>query len=231
MDVQNRRYLILYKEDEFLQLSGIQHFAFCRRQWALAYIEMQWQENVRTVEGKILHENAHDAGIKEKRGDLLIVRAMPIHSREMGVSGECDVIEFHRCENGISLDGREGNYSVIPVEYKRGKPKEEDADILQVAAQAMCLEEMLYCIIPYGYIYYGETRHRMKVEFTDEIKEKVRSIFDEMHKYYAQQYTPKVKTSKKCNACSLKDICLPVLNKKKSVSGYIEKILAEEEKE
>lgn len=221
----------MYKEDEFLQLSGIQHFAFCRRQWALAYIEMQWQENVRTVEGKILHENAHDAGIKEKRGDLLIVRAMPIHSREMGVSGECDVVEFHRCENGISLDGREGNYSVIPVEYKRGKPKEEDADILQVAAQAMCLEEMLYCIIPYGYIYYGETRHRMKVEFTDEIKEKVRSIFDEMHKYYAQQYTPKVKTSKKCNACSLKDICLPVLNKKKSVSGYIEKILAEEEKE
>lgn len=221
----------MYKEDEFLQLSGIQHFAFCRRQWALAYIEMQWQENVRTVEGKILHENAHDAGIKEKRGDLLIVRAMPIHSREMGVSGECDVVEFHRCENGISLDGREGNYSVIPVEYKRGKPKEEDADILQVAAQAMCLEEMLYCIIPYGYIYYGETRHRMKVEFTDEIKEKVRSIFDEMHKYYAQQYTPKVKTSKKCNACSLKDICLPVLNKKKSVSRYIEKILAEEEKE
>lgn len=221
----------MYKEDEFLQLSGIQHFAFCRRQWVLAYIEMQWQENVRTVEGKILHENAHDAGIKEKRGDLLIVRAMPIHSREMGVSGECDVVEFHRCENGISLDGREGNYSVIPVEYKRGKPKEEDADILQVAAQAMCLEEMLYCIIPYGYIYYGETRHRMKVEFTDEIKEKVRSIFDEMHKYYAQQYTPKVKTSKKCNACSLKDICLPVLNKKKSVSGYIEKILAEEEKE
>ena len=221
----------MYKEDEFLQLSGIQHFAFCRRQWALAYIEMQWQENVRTVEGKILHGNAHDASIKEKRGDLLIVRAMPIHSREMGVSGECDVVEFHRCKNGISLDGRDGNYSVVPVEYKRGKPKEHDADILQVAAQAMCLEEMLCCIIPYGYIYYGETRHRMKVEFTDETKEKVRSIFDEMHKYYAQQYTPKVKTSKKCNACSLKDICLPVLNKKKSVSGYIEKILAEEEKE
>lgn len=221
----------MYKEDEFLQLSGIQHFAFCRRQWALAYIEMQWQENVRTVEGKILHENAHDASIKEKRGDLLIVRAMPIHSREMGVSGECDVVEFHRCENGISLEGRDGNYSVVPVEYKRGKPKEDDADILQLAAQAMCLEEMLCCIIPYGYIYYGETRHRMKAEFTDEIKEKVRSIFDEMHRYYAQQYTPKVKTSKKCNACSLKDICLPVLNKKKSVSGYIEKILAEEEKE
>lgn len=86
----------MYDEDDYLQLSGIQHFAFCRRQWALAYIEMQWQENVRTVEGKILHENAHNPGLKEKRGDLLIVRAMPVHSCEMGVSGECDVVEFHR---------------------------------------------------------------------------------------------------------------------------------------
>ena len=74
----------MYDEEEFLQLSGIQHFAFCRRQWALAYIELQWQENVRTVEGRLLHENAHDAGIKEKRGDLIIVRAMPVHSRELG---------------------------------------------------------------------------------------------------------------------------------------------------
>lgn len=99
MDAKNRRSLILYKEEEFLQISGIQHFAFCRRQWALAYIEMQWQENVRTVEGKILHENAHDPAIKEKRGDLLIVRAMPVHSREMGVSGECDTDRFlYICE-------------------------------------------------------------------------------------------------------------------------------------
>ena len=220
----------MYNEEEFLQLSGIQHFAFCRRQWALAYIEMQWQENVRTVEGKIFHENAHDAGLKEKRGDLLIIRAMPIHSREMGVSGECDVVEFRKSKQGIVLAGREGNYIVTPVDYKRGKPKTNDSDVLQVTAQALCLEEMLFCTIPYGYIYYGETRHRMKVEFTNEIRDKVKSIFAEMHKYYDQQYTPKVKVSKKCNACSLKDICLPVLNKKKSVSRYIENRLLEEEK-
>ncbi|MCI5995052.1 MAG: CRISPR-associated protein Cas4 [Blautia sp.] len=223
--------MILYNEDEFLQLSGIQHFVFCRRQWALAYIEMQWQENVRTVEGKILHENAHDATFKEKRGDLLVARAMPIHSREMGVSGECDVVEFHKTKDGITLSGRDGTYSVIPVEYKRGKPKADDSDILQVTAQALCLEEMLCCMIPYGYIYYGETRHRMKVDFTNEVRDKVKSIFSEMHKYFAQQYTPKVKSSKKCYACSLKDICLPVLNKKTSVSGYIEKMMLEEEKE
>ena len=158
------------------------------------------------MEGKILHENAHDASLKEKRGDLLIVRAMPIHSREMGVSGECDVVEFYKVEEGIHLAGKDGFYKAVPVEYKRGKPKTEDSDILQVAAQALCLEEMLCCRIPYGYIYYGETRHRMKVEFTDEIQEKVKKTFAEMHRYYEQRYTPKVKTSKKCNACSLKDI-------------------------
>ena len=92
----------MYEEDDFLQLSGIQHFAFCRRQWALAYIELQWAENVRTVEGKLLHEKAHDITSREKRGDVLISRAMPVSSRRLGVSGECDVVEFHRAEDGIS---------------------------------------------------------------------------------------------------------------------------------
>lgn len=219
----------MYDEDDYLQLSGIQHFAFCRRQWALAYIEMQWQENVRTVEGKILHENAHNPGPKEKRGDLLIVRAMPVHSCEMGVSGECDVVEFHQVKEGISLHGKEGFYRVVPIEYKRGKPKEGEEDILQLAAQAFCLEEMLCCEIEYGYLYYGEVRRRHKVEFDNVIREKVKQIFAEMHKYYEQQYTPKVKISRKCNACSLKDICLPVLNKNKLVAEYITKRMQEEE--
>ena len=218
----------MYNEEEFLQLSGIQHFAFCRRQWALAYIELQWQENVRTVEGKLLHENAHDTAIKEKRGDLIVVRAMPVHSREIGISGECDVVEFHRSENGIPISGREGKYTVIPVEYKRGKPKSSDIDALQVAAQALCLEEMLCCSIPYGYIYYGEIRHREKIEFTEELRCKVKDMFAEMHKYYGQRYTPKVKWSKSCNACSLKDICLPVLNKDVSVKKYIDGRMKEE---
>ena len=218
----------MYDEEEFLQLSGIQHFAFCRRQWALAYIELQWQENVRTVEGRLLHENAHDAGIKEKRGGLIIVRAMPVHSRELGISGECDVVEFHRSEEGIPLSGHEAKYAVIPVEYKRGRPKTNDVDALQVAAQALCLEEMLCCDIPYGAIYYGETRHREKIEFTGELRRKVQDMFAEMHKYYRQGYTPKVKWSKSCNACSLKDICLPVLNKNLSVKDYLDNKMKEE---
>ena len=214
--------MILYNEEDYLQLSGIQHFAFCRRQWALAYIELQWQENVRTVEGKILHENAHDAAMKEKRGDLIIVRAMPVHSREIGISGECDVVEFHKSDEGIPISGREGKYIVVPVEYKRGKPKSTDIDALQVAAQALCLEEMLCCEIPYGYIYYGEIRRREKIEFTEELRRKVKDMFAEMHKYYGQRYTPKVKWSKSCNACSLRDICMPVLNKNVSVKKYLD---------
>ena len=144
----------MYKEEDYLQLSGIQHFAFCRRQWALAYIELQWDENVRTVEGKLLHEKAHDPTNAEKRGDLIISRGMPVYSRELGISGECDVVEFHRSQDGITLFGRDGLYEVIPIEYKRGKPKENDVDILQLMAQALCLEEMLCCQIPFGYLYY-----------------------------------------------------------------------------
>lgn len=219
----------MYDEDDFLQLSGIQHFAFCRRQWALAYIELQWQENVRTVEGHLLHENAHDSSLKEKRGDLIIVRGMPVHSREIGISGECDVVEFHKSEDGVPVSGREGKYRAVPVEYKRGKPKANDVDALQVAAQALCLEEMLCCDIPCGYIYYGESRHREKIEFTDELRKKVKDMFAEMHKFYDQRYTPKVKRTKSCNACSLKDICIPELNKEISVKNYIDRRMKEGE--
>ena len=218
----------MYKEEDYLQLSGIQHFAFCRRQWALAYIELQWDENVRTVEGKLLHEKAHDPTNAEKRGDLIISRGMPVYSRELGISGECDVVEFHRSQDGITLFGRDGLYEVIPIEYKRGKPKENDVDILQLMAQALCLEEMLCCQISFGYLYYGETRHRKTVEFTEEIRHKTKDMFLEMHQYYERRYTPRVKRSKACNACSLKDICLPALGIAKSATDYINSRLSEE---
>ena len=217
----------MYNEEDFLQLSGIQHFVFCRRQWALAYIEMQWEENVRTFEGRQLHKKAHDVSLKEKRGDVIIERAMPIHSRELGISGECDVVEFYESPNGVKLSGHTGKYIAIPIEYKHGRPKTNEADILQLTSQAICIEEMLCCDIPYGYIYYGETRHRQKVEITVELRQKVKMIFEEMHKYYKQRYTPKVKRSKSCNACSLKDVCLPMLNKSISVTEYIDKKIKE----
>ncbi|MDD5934859.1 MAG: CRISPR-associated protein Cas4 [Clostridiales bacterium] len=214
-----------YKEEDFLQLAGLQHFTFCRRQWALIHIEQQWNENYRTMEGQIIHENVHDGTFNEKRKNVLITRAMPIVSRELGCSGECDVVEFHLNKDGINLFQHEGRFIPIPIEYKRGKPKENDSDILQLCAQAMCLEEMLVCEVTYGYLYYDEIRHRMKVEFTQEYRDKVRESFIQMHQLFERGHTPKVKRTKSCNACSLKDICLPRLNKESNVMQYFENVL------
>ena len=210
-----------YREDDFLMLSGIQHFIFCRRQWALIHIEQQWKENEHTIVGELLHKKAHAPYLAEKRGDVMISRALPVYSRSMGVSGECDIVEFHRSEDGIGLHGHRGLFRVFPVEYKKGSPKESEADILQLTAQAMCLEEMLSARIEAGALYYGEIHRRNMVEITDELRKRVRDIFQEMHELYDKGYTPRVRWSKSCNACSMKDICLPKLGKASSVRDYI----------
>ncbi len=210
-----------YQEEDYLQLSGLQHFRFCRRQWALIHIENQWAENFRTVDGSLMHEKAHENGSSESRGDLLIVRGLAVHSSSLGVSGQCDVVEFRRNPDGILLQNREGLWQPFPVEYKRGKPKENNADSLQLCGQAMCLEEMLCCAIPEGALFYGETRRRLSVPFTQELRGQVQGLLTEMHDLFRKQYTPKVKPSKSCNACSLKELCLPKLMRVKKVSAYL----------
>ncbi len=214
-----------YKEEDFLQLSGLQHFRFCRRQWALIHIENLWSENLRTVEGELLHQRAHNAAQRESRGNLLITRDMRVFSATLGISGACDVVEFRKSGSGIPLPGKDGTYQPYPVEYKRGSPRSDDANHLQLCAQAMCLEEMLCCDIPEGALYYGETRRREKVDFTEELRQQVKAALQEMHQLYQRQYTPKVRPSKSCNACSLKELCLPKLMQKKSVAGYLQQHL------
>ena len=216
-----------YAEDDYLMISGIQHFKFCRRQWALIHIEQQWEENVHTVVGELMHKKAHDPYLSEKRKDLLVVRGLPVSSRELGISGECDVVEFHQCEEGIKLHGHRGLYSVYPVEYKKGKPKLTKEDQLQLTAQALCLEEMFSAEVPEGAVFYGETRRRESVKITEDLRQEVRELLAEMHGYYNRNYTTKVKYSKACNACSLKEICLPKLGKTRSVKGYIDEMLKE----
>ena len=147
-------------------LSGLQHFPYCRRQWALIHIEQQWAENERTVDGQIFHSVAHDKARIEKRGDLLIIRGLHVKSARLGMSGICDVVEFHRADNGISLSSYAGLWQPYPVEYKKGLPKANEADELQLCAQAICLEEMLLCHITDGSLFYGENRRRKRVEFT-----------------------------------------------------------------
>ena len=213
---------------EPLLLSGLQHFAFCRRQWALIHIEQQWAENARTVDGAIFHRRAHDGAQFEARGNVLIARGFRIESRRLGVVGVCDVVEFHRDPGGVELAGREGRWSVYPVEYKKGEPKAGDADRLQLCGQAMCLEEMLACAIPEGSLFYGQTRRRERVAFGDELRQTVEAMLAEMRQYYDRGYTPAVKRTKACNACSLKEICIPHLEKLPKVSAYIRKVTGEE---
>lgn len=211
----------MYSEEDWLQLSGLQHFVFCRRQWALIHLEQQWEENLRTVDGEFFHERAHDEQLKESRGNLFTVRGLRIFSRELGVSGQCDVVEFRRSDKGIPLNGHDGKWEPYPVEYKRGKRKTDLSDQLQLCAQAMCLEEMLCCSIMEGALFYGEERKRDKILLTDDLREQVRTTAEQMHDLYSKRYTPRVKTSKKCGACSLKEICLPKIMKCETVSEYI----------
>jgi CRISPR-associated exonuclease Cas4 len=200
-----------YTPDELLPLSGIQHFLFCRRQWALIHVEQQWQENALTMEGKLLHKRVDDPFFTETRNGLIIARALPVASYRLGFSGKCDVVEFTESTDGVKLPGRDGLYLPAPVEYKRGKPKREPVDEAQLCAQAICLEEMLSVDIPQGWLYYGETRRREAVLFTAELRGLVQKMADEMHTYFGRGYTPRVKTSRACKSCSLADLCLPVL--------------------
>ena len=214
-------------ESEPTMLSEIQHFAFCRRQWALIHIEQQWAENVHTTDGSLFHHRVHDEQQTEMRGDTLIVRGLRVFSSRLNATGICDVVEFHRDEAGIKLSGRKGKWTVYPVEYKKGAPKDNDADRLQLCGQAMCLEEMLITEIPEGSLFYGEPRRRERVAFTPELRVRVEHMLAEMRDYYSRGYTPKVKPTKSCNACSIKELCLPRLNKLPSAKAYLESYMSE----
>ena len=211
-----------YKEEDFLLISGIQHFVFCRRQWALIHVEQQWEENYFTVDGEIKHERTNNPNIHEKRRDTITVRAMPVNSHVLGITGKCDVVEFKKDEMGIYIPQYNDKFTVTPIEYKRGKPKEDNSDILQLLAEAYCLEEMLAAQIDKGYLFYFETRRKEEVIFTDELRKQLTDMIEEMHSYMNRGYTPKVRISKKCKSCSLKNICLPELNKSELVKEYIQ---------
>ncbi|WP_332460993.1 CRISPR-associated protein Cas4 [Bifidobacterium polysaccharolyticum] len=216
-----------YPEDEWLALSGIQHFEFCKRQWALIHIEEQWRDNTRTYAGDFEHRRAHDYHASEKRGDTLILRDLRVFSRKLGVVGDCDIVEFHAAQDGVSLIGRRGRWKPYPVEYKHGSSKVNNADRLQLCGEAMCLEEMLSCSISQGALFYQRTKRRELVELNDDLRAQVVHDLAQMRDLYRRGHTPKVKPKTGCRSCSLKDICLPELVHKSSAAGYIRKTLKE----
>ena len=218
----------LYSDDELLALSGIQHFYFCKRQWALIHVERQWEDNQRTVEGQSIHARANDPFISDTRGEIIISRAYPLISYRLGFYGIADVIEYVRASEGISLPGRDGYWKVYPVEYKRGRPKIDERDEVQLCAQVMCLEEMLHTRINAAYFYYHDIRRRAHLIITKELRDLVISLSDEMHSLFSKGYTPPATTSQNCKACSLVEICVPKLTlKSTSVDIYLKQHVKE----
>lgn len=215
-------------EADYLLISGLRHFAYCRRRWALVHIEQQWAENALTMDGHFMHERVHDSNFTEKRGRLLLSRGMAVKSAALGITGECDMVELEESPDGVNIVGRPGTYRVYPVEYKHGRPESSHADEWQLCAQTMCLEEMLCTDIPEGAIYYGELRHRKLVSMTVELRNTVKAALDEMHALMKKQYTPKVKPKKTCSNCSLRDICHPELLGRMAASQYVRQILMED---
>ena len=180
--------------DDALPLSGLQHLAFCPRQWALIHLEQAWTENRLTAEGRLLHEKADLPG-QSRRHDLRTVRGLPLASRRLGLTGRADVVEFRP--------------EPFPVEYKRGRRKPDDCDLVQLCAQALCLEEMLCQPVPRGAIFYGDPRRRLEVEFSPQLRARTGTLAAEMHRLYQSRETPSAKPGNYCQNCSLLNICLP----------------------
>ncbi|MCX8496602.1 MAG: CRISPR-associated protein Cas4 [Akkermansiaceae bacterium] len=228
-----------YTEDQLLPLSALQHWLFCPRQCGLIHLEQVWAENKFTAEGQVLHQKAHE-GADESKAEVRITRSLSVRSFALGISGQCDVVEFHLASGSASGDLRgeisdlrgrasetadelhEGDFKsqtlnlksatprVLPVEYKRGKPKLHRADEVQLCAQAMCLEEMLEVTIRNGFLFYGEKRRRTPIEFDSSLRQLVSATAAELHAMIASRETPLAEyESRRCDACSLIELCQP----------------------
>jgi CRISPR-associated exonuclease Cas4 len=208
-----------YHEDDLIQLSSLQHMVFCPRQCALIHIEQVWAENRQTAEGRIMHERVHEEN-RESRGNLRIEYGVPLRSLRLGLIGKADIVEFHRMEKDV--------WQPFPVEYKRGKPKVDDCDKVQLCAQALCLEEMLNIRVPQGALFYGKTRRRLDVSFEEKLRQKTENTARDVRLLLESGITPAPVYTKKCESCSLVAECLPkTMEKKRSVKSYLKRILDE----
>lgn len=185
--------------DDFLPLSALQHYAYCPRQFALIHVEQAWAENRFTAEGRVLHERV-DSGVSEQRKDIRYERGVSLLSERYGLTGKLDLLEIHGSDNP----------RYIPVEYKRGKPKVEDWDRVQVCAQALCLEEMRQVSIAEGAIWYWEVRRRESVAIEAALRDVTIDAIRQAQGLMADGKTPPpIDNPKRCGGCSLVDICQP----------------------
>lgn len=203
-----------YGEDDLLPISALQHLLFCERQCALIHIEGLWAENRLTAEGRAMHERV-DRSEQTRRDDVRIVRGLPLRCLALGLTGRADVVEFH-------TDG-----TIVPVEYKRGRPKRGDHDRVQVCAQALCLEEMHGQAIVKGALFYGQTRRRQEVLFDERLRKVTREAAQRLHALIRSGRTPTALHEAKCERCSLLELCLPeAMSLRQSAARWVERTLA-----
>ena len=187
-------------------------------------MDLVWADDARTASGNIFHERS-DGGSHERRGDTLTLRGVRVSSSELELSGVCDVVELKNAPNGIVIDGMDGHYTIVPVEYKVGRRKTDDCDRVQLCAEAMALEESMGTTIETGYLYYGKERRREMVMVDEGLRQKTRDLSEQMHRMYDSGITPSSEYSPKCKGCSLFDLCSPSIGKERgSVSKYLEKM-------
>ncbi|HOP30634.1 MAG TPA: CRISPR-associated protein Cas4 [Spirochaetota bacterium] len=209
----------MYSEEDYIQLSAIQHYVFCPRQCALIHVQGVWNENMFTAKGKIMHEKV-DSGEDESRGEKQILRSLNIYSKRLGLSGRCDVVEMF---------GRGEDSTPYPVEYKSGKPKNDISDMAQLCAQSLCLEEMMNVAIRKAAIFYGKPRRRLEVDIDDDLRRSTEEIIKAIHNMISEKSIPSGKYESKCDSCSLHEACMPEVTSRK-LNSYIEELYKEDEK-
>lgn len=209
-------------EEEYLDLNSIQHYSYCKRQWGLMYIDDIWEENLDTRIGHYIHEKVDNFQYREKRGNKVIERSIPIISHSLQLYGLTDVVEFYKNKDGIKIYNYSGTYSITPVEYKKGTPKDGNHDLMQLVAQVICLEEMFHTKIDHGYLYYKKKNERYFVPITEELRLELRENVENMYQYLDNKTIPQAIEDVHCSRCSLKEHCFPkLIKRKKNVHRYI----------
>lgn len=189
-------------DDLLIPLSALEHWSFCKRQCGLIHLEGLWAENVRTVEGKQLHEKVDLPGLEQRPG-LRFARALSLKSERHGLVGKADLVVFND-DPAYPNTGRP-----FPVEYKRSSRNTFRHAELQLCAQALCLEEMLSVPVPAGALYYGASRRRREVIFDDLLRLETLESVSSIRHMLASGRTPPTEFGKKCGECSMVKLCLP----------------------
>ena len=215
----------MFTEDDLLPISALQHLVFCPRQCALIHLENLWDENRLTAEGRNMHEKAHESQTESHPG-VRVAHSLRLHSFRLGLVGQADIVEFRELPDGsiegIPLKGSRKRWQPFPIEYKRGSPKASHCDIIQLCAQALCLEEMLGATIEKGSLFYGRPRRRHEVVFNNELRLETEGLTAKLHEFFAVGKTPSARYEKKCDSCSLLAQCMPkVTGKRKSIQIYL----------